>query len=143
MKQVINMMVSTRGRYALRVLIDLAQNSENGYISLKEISQRQNISMKYLESIVATLYKAGFLESMRGKNGGYKLKYEPSAYTIGSILQLTEGTLAPVNCLKDFEYVDCPKSESCLTLPLWRKLNSVVNDYLESVTLNDILTENI
>ena len=133
------MMISTKGRYALRIMIDLAQHNNNQFLSLNDVAQRQNISVKYLESIVATLYKAGFLESLRGKKGGYRLKYEPSYYTIGAILQTAEGTLAPVTCLDKTKNFVCDRSSNCLTLPLWQKLDDVVNDYLESITLADLI----
>ncbi|MEE0859205.1 MAG: Rrf2 family transcriptional regulator [Acutalibacteraceae bacterium] len=137
------MMVSTKGRYALRILIDLALHPKEEYVSLKGIAERQDVSMKYLENIVATLSKADFLESQRGKNGGYRLKNAPTEYTIGSILKLTEGTLAPVACLENCSTDECSRSGKCLTLPLWQKLDSIVNDYLESVTLADLINKNI
>ena len=132
------MMISTKGRYALRVMIDLAKNSDKGFISLKEISERQKISMKYLETIVAVLNKAGFLVSLRGKDGGYKLAKGADEYTIGAVLKLTEGSLAPVACLEGCDTV-CQSSEGCITLPLWQKLDSIIDSYLESVTLSDLL----
>lgn len=137
------MMVSTKGRYALRILIDLALHPKEEYVSLKGIAERQDVSMKYLENIVATLSKADFLESQRGKNGGYRLKNAPTEYTIGSILKLTEGTLAPVACLENCSTDECSRSGKCLTLPLWQKLDSIINDYLESVTLADLINKNI
>lgn len=137
------MMVSTKGRYALRVLVDLAVNSQGNYVSLKGVAQRQEVSMKYLENIVALLSKAGFVESLRGKNGGYRLKYEPSKYTIGSVLKLTEGTLSPVSCSELSGETECARSEHCITLPLWRKLDKIIDDYLESVTLEDLINKNI
>lgn len=137
------MMVSTKGRYALRVLADLAVNSQGSYVSLKGVAQRQEVSMKYLENIVALLSKAGFVESMRGKNGGYRLKEEPSKYTIGSVLKLTEGTLSPVSCSELSGEADCVHSEQCMTLPLWRKLDKIIDEYLESVTLEDLINRNI
>ena len=137
------MMVSTKGRYALRVLIDLAVNSQGSYVSLKGVAERQEVSMKYLENIVALLSKAGFVESMRGKNCGYRLKEEPSKYTIGSVLKLTEGTLAPVSCSKLSGGTECARSEQCMTLPLWRKLDKIIDDYLGSVTLEDLINRNV
>lgn len=137
------MMVSTKGRYALRVLIDLALHPKEEYVSLKGIAERQDVSMKYLENIVATLSKAGFLESQRGKNGGYRLKNDPTEYTVGSILKLTEGTLAPVACLENCSTDECSRSGNCMTLPLWQKLDNMINDYLESVTLADLINNNI
>lgn len=135
------MMISTKGRYALRVMIDLAQHDE-GYISLKDVAERQDISMKYLEMIVSILNKGKMLNSQRGKAGGYKLAKTPSEYTIGSILRLTEGTLAPVMCLEENAEI-CQRAGECLTLPLWQKLDSVINEYLDSVTLEDIVKRNI
>ncbi len=132
------MMISTKGRYALRVMIDLARQEKSEYISLKAISERQQISMKYLEAIVAVLNKAGFLQSLRGKDGGYRLAKEPSQYTIGEVLKLTEGSLAPVACLEGCDNV-CQSSDGCITLPLWQKLDGIIDNYLESVTLEDLL----
>ena len=120
-------------------MTDLAIHNKDGYLSLKEISERQEISMKYLENIVATLCKAGFLDSMRGKNGGYQLRNQPSAYTIGTILQVAEGSLSPVACLNSDTDIPCSRLENCITLPLWQKLDSVVNNYLNSITLADLL----
>ncbi len=132
------MMISTKGRYALRVMIDLAENSEQGYISLKDVAGRQDISMKYLELIVSILNKGGFVSSLRGKSGGYKLTKKPEEYTVGSILKLTEGTLAPVYCLEEGTE-SCNRAENCITLPLWKKLDSMIDEYLESVTLQDLI----
>lgn len=137
------MMVSTKGRYALRVLIDLALHPMDEYVSLKGIADRQDVSMKYLENIVATLSKAGYLESLRGKNGGYRLKDSPDKYTVGSVLRLTEGTLAPVACLENCNSEECSHSASCLTLPLWHKLDNIVNEYLDSVTIADLINKTI
>ncbi len=132
------MMISTKGRYALRVMIDLAGHDSDEYVSLKGISERQKISMKYLEAIVAVLNKAGFLQSLRGKDGGYRLARRPREYTVGSVLKLTEGSLAPVACLEGCDTV-CQSSDGCITLPLWQKLDGIIDDYLESVTLEDLL----
>ena len=132
------MMISTKGRYALRVMIDLARQEDAGYVSLKGISERQQISMKYLEAIVSVLNKAGFVQSLRGKDGGYKLSRKPSEYTIGEVLKLTEGSLAPVACLEGCDTV-CQSSDGCITLPLWQKLDTIIDSYLESVTLGDLL----
>lgn len=137
------MMISTKGRYALRVMIDLAQNGSDDYISLKAISDRQKISMKYLEAIVAILNKAGFLHSLRGKDGGYRLSKKPCEYTIGSILKLCEGSLAPVACLEGGCDTVCQSADGCITLPLWQKLDGIIDGYLESVTLEDILKGNV
>ncbi len=131
-------MISTRGRYALRVLIDVAENSKDDYIPLNEIAARQNISEKYLESILAILTRGGILTSLRGKRGGYKLINSPEEYKIGEILKLTEGSLAPVACLK-CEQPNCQNRASCKTLPLWKELNEHIENYLNSKTLKDLL----
>lgn len=133
------MMVSTKGRYALRVMLDLAQQDRNAYISLKSISERQKISMKYMEAIVAMLNKAGLLKSQRGKDGGYQLSRLPEEYPIGEILKLTEGTLAPVACLGEKCNEECEISSNCLTRPMWKKLDGIIDEYLSSVTLADLL----
>lgn len=132
-------MISTKGRYALRVMLDLAQQPAGEYISLKSISQRQAVSMKYMEAIVATLNKAGMVESLRGKKGGYRLTRSADKYTIGEILKLTEGSLAPVTCLECEN--PCQRAESCITRPMWLELNKLIDDYLESKTLADLLGE--
>lgn len=133
------MMISTKGRYALRVMLDLAQQEEDGYISLKSISGRQGISVKYMEMIVAILNKAGFVKSLRGKEGGYRLSRPASEYTVGSILKLTDGSLAPVSCLENCKDSKCGRSGVCLTLPMWKKLDVLIDSYLEGVTLQDLL----
>ena len=132
------MMVSTKGRYALRIMLDLAIHEKEGYISLKEIAQRQEISMKYLEAIVAILNHGGMLESHRGKDGGYSLKKSAVEYSVGSILKLTEGSLAPVACLA-CDKNECNRAEDCITLPMWKKLDKVINEYLSSVSLKDLI----
>ena len=132
------MMISTKGRYALRVLIDMAEHQTDGYIPLKEIAKRQDISEKYLESIVKSLVKGGVVEGMRGKGGGYRLTKAPQLYTVGSILRLTEGSLAPVTCLERGSQ-QCARMADCPTLPVWRKLDELVNNYLDSVTLADLM----
>ncbi len=134
------MKISTKGRYALRVMIDLSQFTNNEYISLKEISERQEISLKYLESIIGMLCRAGFVLSLRGKCGGYKLARKPGEYTIGSILKLTEGSLAPVACLEG-DINQCSRAINCITLPMWQKLDKIIDDYLESVTIEDLLKQ--
>lgn len=131
-------MISTRGRYALRVMIDIAENSKGGYIPLDDIAKRQEISEKYLESILVLLTRGGLLQGLRGKGGGYRLTKEPSEYTLGSILRLTEGSLAPVACLKDGAN-KCGKSASCKTLPVWKELYGVVNGFLDGKTLADLI----
>lgn len=136
------MMISTKGRYALRVMIDLAQNNTGEFISLKDVAGRQGISMKYLEMIVSLLNKGKMVESQRGKSGGYRLARKPSEYTVESILTLTEGTLAPVNCVENGAK-NCDRAANCITLPLWQKLDHVIDEYLESVTLEDLIEGNI
>ena len=131
------MLISTKGRYALRVMIDLAEHRAEDFISLKDIAQRQEISEKYLESIIRMLVKAKVLESLRGKRGGYRLKKSPDQYTVGSILRLTEESLAPVSCLEQNADA-CPRAYQCRTLPLWQGLDKVIRDYLESVTIADL-----
>lgn len=132
------MLISTRGRYALRVLIDLAEHPNESFLSLKGIAQRQEISEKYLESIIRMLVKARVLESLRGKGGGYRLRKAPDQYTVGSILRLTEESLAPVACLEKGAEI-CPRMGQCRTLPLWQGLDKVIYDYLESVTIADLM----
>ena len=134
------MLISTKGRYALRVMIDLAENRSGEFISLKEIAKRQEISEKYLESIIRTLVKAKVVESLRGKGGGYRLTKNPEQYTVGSILRLTEESLAPVACLEETAGT-CPRSGQCRTLALWQGLDKVIQDYLESVTLADLIEQ--
>ena len=131
------MMVSTKGRYALMVCLDLAQQDPEAYISLREVAQRQNISMKYLESIVAMLNRAGLVRSLRGKGGGYRLTRPPEACSVGEILQLTEGSMAPVYCLEPGGA--CEKSERCITYPMWRQLDQLIDGYLRRVSLADLL----
>ncbi|MFZ3130396.1 MAG: Rrf2 family transcriptional regulator [Desulfosporosinus sp.] len=132
------MKISTKGRYALRVMIDLAQHNTGEYITLKSISERQEISVKYLEMIIAILNKAGFVFSSRGKGGGYKLSRVRKDYTVGCILKLTEGNLAPVECLCSKENL-CSRAQYCITLPLWQKLDQVIDTFLESVTIEDLI----
>ena len=134
------MMVSTKGRYALRVMIDLAENQGDGYLPLKEIAQRQEISEKYLESILKTLVQNKFLTGLRGKGGGYRLTRRPDEYTVGSILRLTEGSFAAVSCLTGEEQ-GCSRMSQCRTLPMWQELDRLIDDFLESRTLADLLTE--
>ena len=134
------MLISTKGRYALRVMIDLAEVGSGEFISLKEIAKRQEISEKYLESIIRTLVKANVVESLRGKGGGYRLTKNPEQYTVGSILRLTEESLAPVACLEETAGT-CPRSGQCRTLALWQGLDKVIQDYLESVTIADLIEQ--
>ena len=131
------MKISTKGRYALRVMIDLAENNDGNFISLKDISKRQGISTKYAEQIVALLNKAGDLKTARGNNGGYKLARKPEQYTIGDILRASEGDLAPIMCLS--EDGECNKKRDCKTLFFWEGLDKVINDYIDSITLADFI----
>lgn len=132
------MKISTKGRYALRMLIDLAEHQNDGYIALKDVAARQGISKKYLEQIIPILNRSNILNANRGYQGGYKLAKSPDKYTVGEILRLTEGSIAPVACL-DRDPIECEKSADCITLPLWKGLYKVINDYLDSVTLQDLL----
>ncbi|MCI9240044.1 Rrf2 family transcriptional regulator [Oscillibacter sp.] len=132
------MLISTKGRYALRVMADLAEHPSEGYIPLKEIAQRQEISEKYLEAIIKILVKARLLTGVRGKGGGYKLTHPPEQYTVGEVLRLTEETLAPVACLDETADV-CPRAPNCRTLPVWRGLNRVINEYLDHITVADLI----
>ena len=134
------MKVSTKGRYALRMLLDLAEHKDVGFISLKEIAERQKISKLYLEQIVSLLNTSNILRANRGKQGGYMLAKEPSQYTVGRILSLTEGNLAPVACLED-ETNQCDRVQFCRTLPMWTGLNKAIHDYLNNVTLQDMLDQ--
>lgn len=135
------MLISTRGRYALRVMIDLAEHRTDEFISLKEIADRQEISEKYLESIIRLLVKSRMLESLRGKGGGYRLKKSPEQYTVGSILRLTEESLAPVSCLEENAEA-CPRMAKCRTFRLWQGLDKVISDYLNNVTIADLMEQN-
>ncbi len=132
------MLVSTKGRYALRVMIDLAEHQADNYIPLKVIADRQEISEKYLETIIKELVRARMLSGVRGKGGGYKLTKPPEQYTVGSILRSTEDCLGTVACL-DENAENCPRAADCRTLPLWKGLDKVINEYLDSVTLADLM----
>ncbi|MCQ2591054.1 MAG: Rrf2 family transcriptional regulator [Treponema sp.] len=134
------MIVSTRGRYALRVLIDMAEHMNDERIPLKEIAERQEISQKYIESIMTLLSKNGIVDGVHGKGGGYKLNRTPEEYKVGDILRITEGTLAPVMCLEKGA-APCQKKEKCRTLPLWSKLDDLIENYLDSVSLKDLMKE--
>ena len=134
------MKISTKGRYALRMLIDLAEHRNDGYVALKDIAARQNISKKYLEQIVPVFNKSNILKTNRGFQGGYQLARSPEKYTVGEILRLTEGSLAPVACL-DNDPNQCERSGDCITLPVWQGLYKVINEYLDGITLQDILDQ--
>ncbi|MGM9629494.1 RrF2 family transcriptional regulator [Butyricicoccus sp.] len=132
------MRISTKGRYALRLMLDLALHDTGENIALKTIAKRQNISGKYLEQIIGILTKAGFVKSVRGSSGGYRLAKAPEEYTVGDILRLTEGSLAPVACVED-GVENCPKAENCVTLTLWKDLNDAINSVVDHVTLADLV----
>ncbi len=132
------MKISTKGRYALRMLLDLAEHRNDGVVALKDIAERQGISKKYLEQIIPILNQSGILQTVRGSQGGYRLSRSPDNYTVGDILRLTEGSLAPVPCA-DEDPVRCERSEDCAMLSVWQGLNKVIRDYLDSITLQDIL----
>ena len=134
------MKISTKGRYSLRMLLDLAEHKNEGYISLKDIAERQGISKKYLEQIVTLLNNSDTLRTSRGYQGGYMLAKEPSMYTVGQILRITEGNLSPVACMED-EPNQCENSGTCKTLSVWQGLETVINEYLDGITLQTILDE--
>jgi len=133
------MMISTRGRYALRVLADLAEQAGREYVPMKEIAERQGISLKYLERIIPVLTKNGFLEGIQGKGGGYRLLKAPEDCKLGDILRLTEGDLAPVSCL-ECSGTPCTRSQECRTYPLWAEFHQLVNNYFDSKTLADLVS---
>ena len=132
------MRISTKGRYALRLMVDLAEHKDSGFIALKDVAKRQNISKKYLEQIVPVLNGAGLLTTNRGNRGGYKLAKEPKEYTVGDILRITEGSIAPVSCLES-DVNSCERKNFCQTLYVWEGLYKVVNEYLDSITVQDIV----
>ena len=134
------MLISTKGRYALRVMIDLAEHQTESFIPLKVIAQRQEISEKYLENIIKLLVKAKLLNGLRGKGGGYQLTKTPEQYTVGTILRLTEESLAPVSCMEEGASA-CTRMSECRTLPLWQGLNKVINDYLDHITIADLMRQ--
>ena len=135
------MKISTKGRYALRMMLDLAAHQGDGYVALKDIAQRQEISKKYLEQIVPMLGKSDILRTTRGYQGGYRLARAPKDYTVGEILRLTEGSLAPVACL-DGDCKGCSRSDECPTLDVWKNLDKLINDYLDGVTLDQLVAPN-
>ena len=134
------MIVSTKGRYALRVMLHFAIYGDEQYIPLKEIAESEGISQKYLESIMTTLSKAGFVDAVHGKGGGYRLNRTPKEYTVGSILKLTEGSLAAVSCTSQGPSA-CSRSTCCQTKPMWEELDTIIDNYLESVTLADLMNK--
>ncbi|MBR0224538.1 MAG: Rrf2 family transcriptional regulator [Thermoguttaceae bacterium] len=133
------MKISTRGRYALRMMVELAKKQGDGYVSLTEIAESQNISKKYLEQIIPLLSHASFLTTTRGFRGGYRLSKSPSEYCVGDILRVTEGSISPVSCADVDNPCECEKCGVCKTYPLWRKLTQIITDYLDSVTLDDLV----
>ena len=134
------MIVSTKGRYALRVMVSLAQRAGEEYIPLKEIAEEESISQKYLEAIMATLSKADFVDAVHGKGGGYRLNRSPEDYTVGSILKLTEGGLIAVSCTSQGASA-CSRSECCNALPMWEKLDKMINDFFEGITVADLVRD--
>lgn len=132
------MLISTRGRYALRVLLDLAENQTNGYIPMKTVAERQNLSLKYIERIMPVLSKNEYVVGVHGKGGGYRLAMEPAEYKVGDILRLAEGDLAPVACL-GCDAKPCDRADKCKTLPMWQEFHKMVNDYFDGITLADLL----
>lgn len=136
------MLISTRGRYALRVLVDLSEHNDGTLTPMKDVAQRQKISLKYLEQIIPTLKKHGYIEGTLGKGGGYKLLKKPEDIIVGDILNLTEGDLAPVACLEDCESNNCGKFYECRTYPMWKNLQNIVNEYLSSFTIASLLSNN-
>ena len=134
------MKISTKGRYALRMLLDLAEHQNGSFVALKDIAERQKISKKYLEQIVPVFNKSDILRTNRGFQGGYQLARTPDKYTVGEILRLTEGSLSPVACL-DHNPIKCERSGECATLPMWQGLYRVINEYLDSITLQDLLNQ--
>ena len=134
----VDYMISTKGRYGLRVMIDLAKNDNGSYIPLKDIADRQEISKKYLEIIVKKMVEGGLVKGSSGKGGGYKLVKKPEKYTVGEILTLMEGTISSVACLADKDY-DCPRTKKCETLPMWKEFDKIVHDYFYKKKLSDLL----
>lgn len=132
------MKISTKGRYALRLMIDLAINDTGSPVSIKDVAKRQGISDKYLEQIISVLNKAGYVKSIRGPQGGYVLKKAPKDYTVGMILRLTEGSLAPVACVED-DATDCERQNGCVTYILWKKISNAVSEVVDNVTLKDLV----
>lgn len=135
------MIVSTKGRYALRVMVSLAKRDREAYIPLKEIAEAEDISQKYLEAIMTVLSKAGFVDAVHGKGGGYRLNRSPEEYTVGSILKLTEGGLAAVSCTTQGASA-CSRSECCQAKPMWDRLDKLIDDFFEGITVADLLKEN-
>ncbi|MCI6174709.1 MAG: Rrf2 family transcriptional regulator [Clostridiales bacterium] len=137
------MKVSTKGRYALRIMLDLAFHNSGGLVPLKDIAKRQDITLKYMEQIISPLSKAGFVISLRGSSGGYRLARKPSQYTCGDILRVVEGPLVPTVCLENGVTVDCPRADECPTISFWKGLSDVINQYVDSVTLEDLMNRQL
>ena len=136
------MMISTKGRYALRVMIDLAEHCNGEYIPMKDEVKRQQVSQKYVERIMTMLSKADFVEAVHGKGGGYRLNRSPDEYIVGDILRLTEGSLAPVACL-DCDAEECERADQCRTLPMWKELNNRITDFFDGITIADLMKKDI
>lgn len=136
------MMISTKGRYALRVMIDLAEHCNGEYIPMKDVVKRQQVSQKYVERIMTMLSKADFVEAVHGKGGGYRLNRSPDEYIVGDILRLTEGSLAPVACL-DCDAEECERADQCRTLPMWKELNNRITDFFDGITIADLMKKDI
>lgn len=134
------MLISTRGRYALRVMIDLAENQNGGYIPMKDVAERQGLSLKYLEKILPVLTKNSYITGVQGKGGGYKLTRQPQEYKVGDILRLTEGDLAPVACL-ECGAQPCERAANCRTLDMWRRFNTLINEFFDGVTIADLMLD--
>lgn len=135
------MLISTRGRYALRVLLDLAEHKGDGYIPMKAVAERQGLSLKYIQAIMPVLSKNGLIEGVHGKGGGYRLSKPLSEYRVGDILRLTEGNLVPVTCL-ECDAKTCERADSCPTLPMWTEFHKMVNDYFDGITLENLIKIN-
>lgn len=136
------MRISTKGRYALRMMLDLAIHNTGEPVRIKDIAKRQEISDKYLEQIISVLNKAGFVRSMRGPQGGYRLAKAPEEYTVGMILRLTEGSLAPVGCVED-EMIECERQQECATLYVWKQLHEAINGVVDHITLADLVEKQL
>lgn len=134
------MKISTKGRYALRLMLDLAMSNPDQYVTIKSISERQDISGKYLEQIISILSRAGYVKSIRGSQGGYKLAKPADEYSVGMILRLIEGSLVPVACMDD-EPNQCPRCEKCVTLDVWKQLDDAINNVIDNITLADLVNK--
>ena len=134
------MKISTRGRYALRVMVDMAEHDNGMHIPLKDIVARQSISQKYIEGIMTDLSKAGLVDGLHGKGGGYRLKRAPDMYSVGDILRVTEGDLAPIACLEKNAPV-CDKMGECRTLPMWKRFYKIINEYFDGIKLSDLMNK--